>query len=108
MKTLKFWTVVLTAVSLFLPLSAQDKVSKIATVDMGRLITGFYKGEQLRESFKGYEKEISAQNEERVETIKAIIEEARNLQKQGDDPSMSAEKRNELFKQAGAKNRDGP
>ena len=41
-----------------------------------------------------------------MKTIKTIIDEARNLQKQGDDPSLSAEKRDQLFKQAGSKNQE--
>lgn len=92
--------------ALFSPLSAQDKEDKIGTVDMQKLVNGYFKTERVREEFRAYAEEIQTANQSRLEAIKSLIEEAQKLQKQGEDPSLSREKKNELFKKAGAKNQE--
>jgi len=87
-------------------LFAQEKEDKIGTVNMQKLVNDYYKTVQTREVFKGYESEIQADNEARVKVIKGLVTEAREFQKQGDDPSLSREKKDELFKKAGAKNQE--
>ena len=78
--------------------SAQEgKDDKIATVDMQKLVAEFYKTAETRDSFKVYEDEIKEQNTIRVDAIKAIVEEAKKLQKQAEEPSLDREKKNELF-----------
>jgi len=75
----------------------EEKDDKIATVNMQQLVAEFYKTTATRDSFKIYEEQIKEQNTTRVDAIKAIVEEAKKLQKQAEDPSLSREKKNELF-----------
>ena len=103
MKTFKFFTALLLAAFLSSPLSAQDKDDKIGTVNMQKLLGDYYKFEKIRESFKGYQEEFQEKNETRIESIKVLAEESRNLQKQAEDPSLNREKKNELFRQAESK-----
>lgn len=106
MKSFKILSTLFLGTFLCSPLSAQDKDDKIGTVNIQTLVSDYYKTGQTRESFKGYEKEIQEQNEARVATIKVLIDEGRALQKQGDDPSLNREKKQELFRQAGSKNQE--
>lgn len=106
MKTFKILTALFMGVFLAAPLSAQEKDDKIGTVNMQKLLGDYYKTEETRESFKGYQEEIQKQNETKVEDIKALAEESRKLQKQAEDPSLSREKKDELFRQAESKQKD--
>jgi len=107
MKPFKILTSVAVFLSLAAPLVAQDEaeeIDKIGTVDMQKLVSEYYKTDLTRESFKKYEVEIKKDNEERIEKIKILVEEARALQKQGDDKALSPEKKDEFFRKAGEKN----
>ncbi len=74
--------------------SAQEKkVDKIGTVNMQKLVGQYYKSAEIQKTFKTYEKSIIAKDKIRVDEIKVIIEEARNLQKKGEDPSLNREKK---------------
>ena len=87
--------------------SAQEgKDDKIATVDMQKLVAEFYKTAETRDSFKVYEDEIKEQNTIRVDAIKAIVEEAKKLQKQAEEPSLDREKKNELFNELNRKQQE--
>lgn len=87
--------------------SAQEgKDDKIATVDMQKLVAEFYKTAETRDSFKVYEDEIKEQNTVRVDAIKAIVEEAKKLQKQAEEPSLDREKKNELFNELNRKQQE--
>ena len=84
----------------------EDKEDKIATVNMQKLVAEFHKTASTRESFKVYEEQIKEQDESRVEAIKAIVEEGKLLQKQTDDPSLSRDKKNELFNELNRKQQE--
>ena len=107
MKSLKILTSIAVALSFAAPLVAQDdveEIDKIGTVDMQKLVSEYYKTDLTREAFKEYEVGIKKENEERVEEIKKLVEEARALSNAGDEKSLSPEKKDELFKKASAKN----
>lgn len=106
MKTFKILTALFAGLFLSSSLSAQEKDDKIGTVNMQKLLGDYYKTEETRESFKGYQEEIQKQNAAKVEEIKALAEESRDLQKQAEDPSLSREKKDELFRQAESKQKD--
>lgn len=106
MKALKIFALLCFSAIIPASLSAQEKEDRIGTVNMQKLVDGYYKTAQTREEFKGYEKEIQADNDARVAVIKALVDEARKLQKQGEDPSLSREKKDELFKKAASKNQE--
>jgi len=84
----------------------EEKDDKIATVDMQKLVAQFYKTAETRDSFKIYEEQIKEQNTTRVEAIKAIVEEAKKLQGQAEDPSLGREKKNELFNELNRKQQE--
>jgi outer membrane protein len=87
--------------------SAQEgKDDKIATVDMQKLVAQFYKTAETRDSFKVYEDEIKEQNIIRVDAIKAIVEEAKKIQKQAEEPTLDREKKNELFNELNRKQQE--
>ena len=87
--------------------SAQEgKDDKIATVDMQKLVAQFYKTAETRDSFKVYEDEIKEQNTIRVDAIKAIVEEAKKIQKQAEEPTLDREKKNELFNELNRKQQE--
>ena len=87
--------------------SAQEgKDDKIASVDMQKLVAQFYKTAETRDSFKVYEDEIKEQNIIRVDAIKAIVEEAKKIQKQAEEPTLDREKKNELFNELNRKQQE--
>ncbi len=109
MKSFKILVILCAAVFSSVPLSAQDdaaKVDKIGTVNIQKLVGEYYKSAEIRESFKVYEKEIQAESESRIEAIKLLVTEARKLAKEGEDPSLARAKKEELFKNASAKNQE--
>ncbi|MDA7863554.1 OmpH family outer membrane protein [Akkermansiaceae bacterium] len=92
------------AASLFLasPSVAQDE-DKIGTVDMSRLVADYHISKSTRDSFSAYQETIKGQDGVRIEKIKESAEMAKKLQQDVDDPSLSAEKRDSLFKEASAR-----
>ena len=71
-----------------LTLSAQEAVDQIGTVDMQKLLAEYHKTDDLVERFKGYEKTILEQNEEKVEAIKKLATESQELQAQAENASQ--------------------
>jgi Skp family chaperone for outer membrane proteins len=82
---------------------AQEGEDKIGTVDMSRLVMDYHKSESTRETFKTFQDSIKDLDKVRLEKIKASSEEAEKFSKDANDPSLSGEKRDMLFKQASAK-----
>ncbi|MFT6182215.1 MAG: outer membrane protein [Paracoccaceae bacterium] len=106
MKSLKILSTLFLGAFLCSSLSAQDKDDKIGTINMQVLVKDYYKAEQTREAFNGYTKEIQVLNETRIAAIKVLVDEARILHKKAEDPALSREKKQELFKQATSKNQE--
>ncbi|MGJ8697017.1 MAG: OmpH family outer membrane protein [Verrucomicrobiaceae bacterium] len=106
MKFSRFLLTLIAPVLLAIPAVAQDDEDKIATVDMSRLVNDYYKSAEARDTFKEYQTDIQKQDGERLETIKELAQAAQKLQQDAEDPSLSAEKRGELFKQSTSKQRE--
>ena len=106
MKVFKKISLLCISVALSATLFGEEKEDKIGTVNMQKLMNSYYKTVEVRQEFEGYSEEIQADNVARLKTIEELINEARKLQKQGEDPSLSREKKNEFFKKAAAKNQE--
>lgn len=81
----------------------EDKPDKIATVNMQRLVSSFYKTKLTRDSFKQYEDRLKDADKKKVEEITALNEEAQALRKSGEGSSVNAEKRSQIFREASFK-----
>ena len=82
---------------------AEGKPNKIATVNMQRLVSSFYKTKLTRDSFKQYEDRLKDADKKKVEEITALNEEAQALRKSGEGSSVNAEKRSQIFREASIK-----
>ncbi|MDG1072333.1 MAG: OmpH family outer membrane protein [Akkermansiaceae bacterium] len=81
----------------------EGKPDKIATVNMQRLVSSFYKTKLTRDSFKQYEDRLKDADKKKVEEITALNEEAEALRKSGEGSSVNAEKRSQIFREASFK-----
>ena len=81
----------------------EGKPDKIATVNMQRLVSSFYKTKLTRDSFKQYEDRLKDADKKKVEEITALNEEAQALRKSGEGSSVNAEKRSQIFREASFK-----
>lgn len=109
MNYLKLLPALLLAVLTAAPLAAQegaDGPDKIGTVNMQLLLAKYYKTADLVEEFKGYEKEIVAQNETKTEAIKTLAAETRELQNEAENASLTRDKQEELFNKVRARQRE--
>lgn len=82
---------------------AEGKPDKIASVNMQRLVSSFYKTKLTRDSFKQYEDRLKDADKKKVEEITALNEEAEALRKSGEGSSVNAEKRSQIFREASIK-----
>jgi len=82
---------------------AEGKPDKIASVNMQRLVSSFYKTKLTRDSFKQYEDRLKDVDKKKVEEITALNEEAQALRKSGEGSSVNAEKRSQIFREASIK-----
>ncbi|MDB4730644.1 OmpH family outer membrane protein [Akkermansiaceae bacterium] len=81
----------------------EGKPDKIASVNMQRLVSSFYKTKLTRDSFKQYEDRLKDADGKKVEEITALNEEAQALRKSGEGSSVNAEKRSQIFREASFK-----
>ena len=81
----------------------EGKPDKIASVNMQRLVSSFYKTQITRDSFKQYEDRLKDADKKKVEEITALNEEAEALRKSGEGSSVNAEKRSQIFREASIK-----
>jgi len=79
------------------------KPDKIASVNMQRLVSSFYKTKLTRDSFKQYEDRLKNADKKKIEEITALNEEAQALRKSGEGSSVNAEKRSQIFREASFK-----
>ncbi len=82
---------------------AEGKPDKIASVNMQRLVSSFYKTKLTRDSFKQYEDRLKDADKKKVEEITALNEEAQALRKSGEGSSVNAERRSQIFREASIK-----
>ena len=81
----------------------EGKPDKIASVNMQRLVSSFYKTKLTRDSFKPYEDRRKDADKKKVEEITPLNEEAQPLRKSGEGSSVNAEKRSQIFREASFK-----
>ena len=89
-----------------LPAVAQDKL-KIATVDMQTLFKQYHRTNAAQKDVNVERAKIQQNNNERLETIRALEDELQGLRKQLDDPSLSDKRKQELFKDFQGKTQEG-
>ena len=89
-----------------LPAVAQDKL-KIATVDMQTLFKQYHRTNAAQKEVNVERAKIQQNNNERLETIRALEDELQGLRKQLDDPSLSDKRKQELFKDFQGKTQEG-
>lgn len=99
-------TMTLGLFSLSLSALAQEGSDKIGSIDMNKLVKDFYKTAETSKIFRKYEEDIKKQNDVRLEGIRALVEEAKKLQKQGEEPALDREKKNEIFQQLSRKQQE--
>ncbi len=95
-----------TALLFSLPAVAQDKL-KIATVDMQTLFKQYHRTNAAQKEVNVERAKIQQNNNERLETIRALENELQGLRKQLDDPSLSDKRKQELFKDFQMKTQEG-
>ena len=100
MKQLQFLLAILFGTFSQNSLSAQEDPDKIGTVDMQKLVRGYYKSKQVEKSFKGYSEELAEQNNKRVETINELVQSVRDLGKEIENPTLPKDKQEELLQKA--------
>ena len=81
----------------------EEKNDKIASVNMQRLVNGYYKTKLTRDSFTQYEERLKEADKKRVEEISKLNEEAKTLRESGDGTSVDAEKRKQIYREASSK-----
>jgi len=86
--------------SLGMAVSASAEQFKVATVNMTTLLNEYHKTKAAEKEEGVGAEEIRKRDSERISSIQAMVEELRNLQKQFEDPSLSAEKKKEISKVA--------
>ena len=86
--------------------TAQDKL-KIATVDMQTLFKQYHRTNAAQKEVNVERAKIQQNNNERLETIRALEDELQGLRKQLDDPSLSDKRKQELFKGFQMKTQEG-
>ena len=89
-----------------LPAVAQDKL-KIATVDMQTLFKQYHRTNAAQKEVNVERAKIQQNNNDRLETIRALENELQGLRKQLDDPSLSDKRKQELFKDFQMKTQEG-
>jgi len=89
-----------------LPATAQDKL-KIATVDMQTLFKQYHRTTDAQREVNVERAKIQQNNNDRLETIRALEGELQGLRKQLDDPSLSDKRKQELFKDFQMKTQEG-
>ena len=95
-----------TALLFALPATAQDKL-KIATVDMQTLFKQYHRTTDAQREVNVERAKIQQNNNDRLETIRALEGELQGLRKQLDDPSLSDKRKQELFKDFQMKTQEG-
>lgn len=94
------------SLSLFLPVSAQEGGAKIGTANMQFLLGKYFKTEQIRETFKGYEEVIQKQDKERVDRMLGIEDELKKMKASIDDEKVPREQKQEILTQATRKQQE--
>jgi len=93
-------------IMLAVPAVAQDKL-KIATVDMQTLFKQYHRTNEAQKEINVERAKIQQNNNERLETIRALEDELQSFRKQLEDPSISEKKKQDLYKTFQMKTQEG-
>jgi outer membrane protein len=93
-------------IMLAVPAVAQDKL-KIATVDMQTLFKQYHRTNEAQKDINVERAKIQQNNNERLETIRALEDELQSFRKQLEDPSISEKKKQDLYKTFQMKTQEG-
>lgn len=91
---------------LAVPAVAQDKL-KIATVDMQTLFKQYHRTNEAQKEINVERAKIQQNNNERLETIRALEDELQSFRKQLEDPAISEKKKQDLYKTFQMKTQEG-
>lgn len=108
----RFFAVALSALatcSTFAPTTvlAQEAKLKIATVDMQQLFKEYYRTNEAQQQINVERARIQKDNNEKLTSIRQIENDIQNLKKQIEDPSLSDQKKAQVYKDHQAKYQEG-
>lgn len=104
-RTLKFTALLTASWILATGAQAQD-TDKIGTANVNQLVDSYHKTKALRDKFASYGEEVGQQRDERIKAIEEAANEFKELQRKGQQDSISDEERSKLLSQAAAKQRE--
>lgn len=87
--------------------SAQETKIKIATVDMALLFKEYYKTNIAQQEINVERARIQKDNSEKLTAIRQIESDIRGLKQQSEDPSLSDQKKSQVYKEYQAKYQEG-
>lgn len=87
--------------------SAQETKIKIATVDMALLFKEYYKTGIAQQEINVERARIQKDNNEKLTSIRQIESDIRTLKQQSEDPSLSDQKKSQIYKDYQAKYQEG-
>jgi outer membrane protein len=87
--------------------SAQEAKMKVATVDMATLFTEFYQTNIAQQEINVERARIQKDNNEKLTTIRQIESDIRTLKQQSEDPTLSDQKKAQVYKEYQAKYQEG-
>lgn len=87
--------------------SAQEAKLKIATVDMAQLFKEYYKTNLAQQEINVERARIQKDNSEKLTTIRQIESDIRVLKQQTEDPSLSDQKKAQIYKEYQTKYQEG-
>ena len=87
--------------------AAQDAKLKIATVDMQQLFKEYYRTTEAQQQINVERARIQKDNNEKLTAIRQIESDIALLKKQIEDPSLSDQKKAQVYKDHQAKNQEG-
>jgi len=95
------------AASLVSMAAAQEDKLKIATVDMQELFKQFYRTNEAQKQINVERARIQKDNNEKLTTIRQIESDIRVLKQQSEDPSLSDQKKAQVYKEYHVKYQEG-
>ena len=87
--------------------AAQDAKIKVATVDMSLLFKEFYQTNIAQQEINVERARIQKDNNEKLTTIRQIESDIRTLKQQSEDPTLSDQKKAQVYKEYQAKYQEG-
>lgn len=95
------------ATILLIPLVHASEALRIATVDMQTLFKDYHRTSEAQKELNVERARIQQSNQTRLETITALERELEKMRRQLDDPALSAQRKQELFRSFQVKTQEG-